>query len=156
MKNLKASLILAVALAVGTGICNTVMAAEAQAPQFKVAVVNVAAVVESSSEVMALRKEQQQKMEELQKWLTTVRADVDKQTTKEGKEALIKKYDAEFVKKQEAIKTNYAKKLQAIDKNISTVIEQERKAKGYDLVLAKGIVLSGGDDITKDVAKKVK
>ena len=90
-------------------------------------------------------------MEELQKWLQTVKADVDKQSTKEGKEKLIKKYDAEFAKKQDAIRTNYAKKLQAIDKSISDVIEQERKAQGYDIVLTKGVVLSGGTDITKDV-----
>jgi len=155
MKNFKA-LVLATTVVIGIGF-TTIALADTQIPStFKVAVVSVPAVVESSSEVMALKKEQQLKMEELQKWLETVKADVDKQSTKEGKEKLIKKYDAEFAKKQATIRDNYTKKLQAIDKSISDVIEQERKAQGYDIVLAKGVVLSGGTDITKDVAKKVK
>ena len=79
---------------------SVVMAAET-VNSYKVAVVDVNAVVSKSAQVQALKKEQQQKMEELQKWLKTVRADVEKQSTKEGKEALIKKYDAEFAKKQE-------------------------------------------------------
>ena len=78
------------------------------------------------------------------------------QKTKEGKETLIKKYDTEFAKKQEAIRADYTKKLQAIDKNISTVIAAEAKAQGFDIVLAKGVVLYGGVDITSAVSKKVK
>ena len=101
-------------------------------------------------------KEQQEKMQELQKWLETVRADVQKQSTKEGKEKLVKKYDAEFAKKQEAIKKNYAGKLQAIDKSISATIAAEAKAKSYNLVLSKGVVLYGGEDITASISKIVK
>lgn len=156
MKNLKSIAVLIAITSAFIGYNNPAIADTQIPATFKVAVVNVPAVIESSSEVMALKKEQQLKLEELQKWLETVKADVDKQSTKEGKAALIKKYDAEFIKKQEAIRSNYAKKLQAIDKNITNVIEQERKAKGYNLVLTKGTVLSGGDDITKDIAKKVK
>jgi len=154
-KSIKKSLVVAAIIFAGLG-ANVVSAQDIQAPAYKVAVVNVAAVIESSSEVMALRKEQQLKLDELKAWLTTAKADVDKQATKEGKEKLIKKYDAEFEKRQIQVRENYAKKLQEIDKHISAVIEQERKAKGYDIVLVKGTVLSGGTDITKDIAKKVK
>ena len=90
------------------------------------------------------------------KWLTVVRADVQKQQTKEGQEKLIKKYDADFAKKQEAIKTDYAKKLQAIDVSISKTIAEQAKAKNYNMIFAKGTVLYGGDDITKDIIKVVK
>ena len=100
-----------------------------------------------------MKKEQQTKMKELQKWLETVRADVQKQSSKDK---LIKKYDAEFAKKQEAIKKNYATKLQAIDKSISETIATEAKAKNYNLVLSKGMVLYGGDDITASISKVVK
>ena len=56
MKNLKTSLILAATLIVGIGFTN-IVSADTQVPSnFKVAVVNVPAVVESSSEVMALKK----------------------------------------------------------------------------------------------------
>lgn len=136
-------------------ISSTVIAAETLT-NCRVAVVDVNAVVGSSSQVQALKKEQQKKLEELQKWLTTVRADVQKQSTAEGKEKLIKKYDADFVKKQEAIKENYATKLKAIDKSISTTIVEQAKALQYDVVLTKGVVLYGGDDITQNIIKVVK
>ena len=92
----------------------------------------------------------------LQKWLNNARTDVAKQSTDENKQKLAKKYDAEFAKKQEAIKKNYATKLQAIDKSITATIAQEAKAQNYNLVLSKGSVLYGGDDITASIAKVVK
>ena len=123
---------------------------------FKVAVVDVGAVVAQSSEVKALKQEQEQKLQELRTWLETVRADVAKQQTKEGKEKLIKKYDADFAKKQESVRKEYAKKLQNIDKNISAIISEEARNQGYNMVFAKGTVLYGGTDITGSIVKRVK
>ena len=48
------------------------------------------------------------------------------------------------------------KKLAEVDKNISAVIAQKAKAASYDMVIAKGVVLYGGSDITAEVAKSVK
>ena len=142
------------AFAIGMGFNNIAMS---DIPaNYKVAVVDVNAVVSKSAQVQALKKEQQTKLQELQKWLETARADVAKQSTQEGKEKLAKKYDAEFAKKQEAIKKNYAAKLQAIDKSITATIAQEAKAQNYNLVLSKGSVLYGGNDITASIAKVVK
>ena len=51
----------------------------------KIAVVDVNRVVSNSSQVMALKKKNRTwKNEELQKWLNTARADVEKQKTQEG------------------------------------------------------------------------
>ena len=121
----------------------------------KIAVVDVNRVVSNSSQVMALKKEQNLKNEELQKWLNTARADVEKQKTQEGKEKLAKKYDSDFQKKQ-AIQKDYTDKLQSIDKDISGVIAKTAKDKGYDVVLAKGVVLYGGEDITNAISKLIK
>ena len=133
------------------GITNAVMA------DTRIAVVDVQAVVASSSQVQALKKEQQTKLQELDKWLKKVKEDVDKQQTKEGKEKLLKKYDGEFLKKQNDIKSNYAKKLQDIDVNITQAIANEAKAKGYNLVLSKqGQVLYSSDDLTANIQKAVK
>ena len=122
-----------------------------------IAVVDIQAVVNKSAQVQALKKEQQTKMQELDKWLKTVQADVDKQQTKEGKEKLLKKYNSDFEKKKANIAKNYQNKLQAIDKSISETITNEAKTKGYDLVITKqGNVLYGGLDITNDLMKVVK
>ena len=121
-----------------------------------VAVVDVNAVVANSVQVQTLKKEQQQKMEELQKWLTTARADVEKQKTKEGKEKLLKKYNEDFAKKQDAIKKNYATKLQAIDQSITKTIATKARLNNYSVVLTKNSVLYGGTDITQEVIKSVK
>lgn len=135
-----------------TGICtnNSVMA------QGKIAVVDVPAVVAKSVQVQSLKKEQQAKLQDLEKWLKVAQADVEKQKTKESKEQLLKKYNAEFAKKKDAIANNYKTKSQAIDKNITDTIVSTAKAKGYDMVISKGVVLYGGDDITAEVQKVVK
>ncbi len=145
-------IVLGLGLVLSLGFNNFAMASEVK----KIAVVDVNKIVASSNQVKALKEEQEKKMQDLQKWLTTVREDVAKQKTKEGKEKLIAKYDETFAKKQEAIKKNYAEKLMAIDKNISGVIAKEAQAQGYDIVLSKGIVLYGGDDITSEIEKHIK
>ena len=122
----------------------------------KIAVVDVQAVVSKSAQVQALKKEQQAKMQDLEKWLKTAQTDVEKQQTKEGKEKLLKKYNAEFAKKKEAIAKDYAARLQAVDKSITETISTTAKTKGYNMVISKGVVVFGGDDITADVQKVVK
>lgn len=122
----------------------------------KIAVIDVQAVVNKSNQVQALKKEQAAKTQELQKWLKVVSADINKQSTEDGKQKLAKKYNSEYAKKQEAILKSYQEKLSVIDKNISATIAQEAKNGGYDMVLAKGVVIYGGDDITETVSKVVK
>lgn len=122
----------------------------------KIAIVDVQAVVAQSQQVKALKKEQQTKIQDLEKWLTTVRADVEKQQTQEGKDKLLKKYNAEFAKKKEVIAKDYASRIQVVEKSISDTIAQQARAKGYDIVIAKGMVLYGGDDITAEINKVVK
>ena len=135
------------ALILGSGIATA---------EQKIAVVDVQAVVSKSAQVQALKKEQQAKITDLEKWLKTAQADVEKQKTQEGKEKLLKKYNAEFAKKKEAIAKDYAARLQAVDKSITDTISTQAKLKGYNMVISKGVVVYGGDDITADVQKVVK
>jgi len=122
----------------------------------KIAIVDVQAVVAQSQQVQALKQEEAKKIQDLEKWLKKVNDDVAKQKTEEGKQKLTKKYNEEFAKKRETIAKDYQAKLQMIDKSISDTIAQQAKAKGYDMVIAKGIVLYGGDDITADIKNVVK
>ena len=66
------------------------------------------------------------------------------------------KYTKELQDKKSKMDADYANKLKAIDASISKKIEEQAVLKGYDVVLSKGIVLYGGQDITNEVIKAVK
>ena len=122
----------------------------------KIATVDVADVVNSSGQVQALKKEQQAKAEEIIKFVEKARKDVASTTDTKKKQALEDKYNKELSNKKQAMDKNYATKLEAIDKSISAQIASQAKLGGYDIVLAKGVVLYGGSDITEAVKKAVK
>lgn len=122
----------------------------------KIAVVDVSSVVNSSSQVQTLKKEQQAKAKDIKKFVEKARKDIAGTTDVNKKQALEDKYNKELNNKRLAIEKDYAKKLEAIDKAISDQIANQAKAGGYDIVLAKGVVLYGGSDITDAVKKVVK
>ena len=124
--------------------------------EYKVAVVDVQKVVSSSKQVNALKAEQRTKIEELTKFINTARAEVGKETDPVKRKALEDKYNKELQTKKDAIDKSYAAKLTSIDNSISTQIATKAKADGYDLVLAKSVILYGGKDITNEIAKVVK
>ena len=122
----------------------------------KIAVVDVQAVVNASSQVLALKKEQEAKGKELIKFVEKARKEVAATTDVKKKQALEDKYNKELAKKKEAMDKNYTTKLTAIDKSISEKIAAQAKDGGFDVVLAKGVVLYGGTDLTEAVKKAVK
>ena len=122
----------------------------------KIAVVDVQAVVNSSSQVAALKKEQETKAKDIVAFIEKARKDVAATKDVKKKQTLEEKYNKELNAKKTAMDKNYATKLEAIDKTISTHIASQAKAGGYDIVLAKGVVLYGGSDITEAVKKAVK
>ena len=122
----------------------------------KIATVDVADVVNSSGQVQALKKEQQAKAKEIMTFVEKARKDVASTTDTKKKQALEDKYNKELSNKKQAMDKNYATELEAIDKSISAQIASQAKLGGYDIVLAKGVVLYGGSDITEAVKKAVK
>ncbi len=123
---------------------------------YKVAVVDVQQIVQSSAQVNALKTEQQKKAEELKAFLTKAQSDIAKESDATKRKALEDKYNAELNTKRDVIEKDYAKKLGDIDKSITAVIANQAKLAKYDLVLAKGIVIYGGTDITATVKTQVK
>ena len=128
----------------------------AQADVKKVAVVDVQKIVNKSAQVQVLKKEQQAKQKEMAQFIKKAGEDIKKQPDEKQRKALAKKYDTELKAKREANAKTYKTKLETADKNITNTIIQQAKAQGYDLVLTKGVVLYGGDDITESILKVVK
>ena len=155
MKNsLKFLTVATVAFVIGLSVNN--YAVSDVPDNFKVAIVDVQKVVANSAQVKALKEEQKTKSQELAKFIETAKTNLDKEKDEKKKKALEEKYNKEFQTKRTAIAKNYETKLLNIDKNITNIIDENAKKNGYNLVLAKGAVLSGGTDITEEISKAVK
>jgi len=126
------------------------------APKSKIAVVDVVALVSKSSEVQALKVEQETKAQELSVWLKNAQSLVNDEKDQAKKEELLKQYSAEFAAKREDIRQQYNQKLQILDKNITQVIVNEAQKRGYQLVMAKAYTLYGATDITEELSKLIK
>ena len=137
-------------LALLLAFCTPVFAVE------KVAVIDVQKVVNKSAQVQALKKEQEAKSKEIRNFIKKANDEIKAQTDEKKKQDLVKKYEKELSAKREANAKVYKTKLEAIDKTISATINNYAKTNGYDLVIVKGAVLYGGDDITQAVSKVVK
>ena len=123
---------------------------------YKVAVVDVQKVVAASPQVKTLRTEREKKVQDLNAFLKTANEAINKEKDATKKKALQEKYTKEYNTKRAAMQKDYASKLSAIDKNITAVITNKAKQDNYNLVLSKGMVLSGGTDITAEIAKLIK
>jgi len=124
--------------------------------KFKVAYVDTNIIFAKSSSLQSLKKEQENKIKELERWLSSVDNEVLRQPDSETRQKLSKQYNDEFEMKKNLIRKEYGKKLKAIDDEISAVIEEKAKEGGYSLVLSKSVVLYGGDDITEQIAALIK
>ena len=121
-----------------------------------IAVVDLQVEVAASVQVKAFKEEQVAKSRELNQWLQKVQAEVKAEEDKTKQEALLKQYNAEFTQKKAEIMQHYQAKLKVVSDNISQTVAEEAEKKGYQLVLAKNLVVCGGVDITEEIAKIVK
>ena len=124
----------------------------------KYAVVDVPQVVAASKQVNTLKNQQNAKIQELTVFVQNAQKQLQAEKNADTRKALEEKLNKELNAKKTAMDKSYAAQLAGIDKNISAVIAQQAKTKGFDLVLAKGVVLysTQGTDITGDVIKAVK
>lgn len=144
------------AIGLGLGVTSNNMAISDIPSNFRVATVDVAKLVSNSQQVKALKEEQQRNMAELERFVKTARADVDKQPDALKKKQLTDRYDRELNAKRKTMQMTYNQKLQKIESSINTVIAQRAKAEGYNLILSKGSVLYGGTDITTTISQFVR
>ena len=123
---------------------------------WKIAVVDVVSIVNGSKDVMTLRQNHAVRSQELSQWLQAAQNEVNSQSDPQTKQGLLQKYNTEFAQRRNAVGQLYQQELMTIDQNISKIIMDEAKKLGYNMVLAKNVVVCGGTDITEDVRKLIK
>ncbi len=121
----------------------------------EVATVDVAKVVNSSPKVQALKKEQEAKAKDLVTFVKKAQKDVANVNDVKKKQDLEMKYNKQYAEKREAIAKDYDSKRQKIEDEISKIIAEQAKAKGYDMVIPKNVALYSTTDITDEVVKAV-
>ena len=134
---------------------NTKTKTSQQSNTNSIAVVDVQAIVNSSAQVKALRETQVSKIKELNLWLQNAQNEVNAEQDKERQQALLQKYNAEFVLKKRDIAVQYQQELKTVGDSITQTVADEAKKKGFSMVIAKNIVIYGGEDITEEIAKIV-
>ncbi len=152
-KTLTAIFIFAFAFGLGFGLNNVAFSSMGN---LKVATVNVPKLLVASKTLKAAQDARDKQTQEMLKWYSTASADIAKQSTAQGKQALVKKYEAQLDVKKKAIKDSYSKKVAEIDAQLNSAITTRAKAMGYDLVFRKESLLFGGTDITTSILPLVK
>ena len=125
-------------------------------PEFRVAVVDIQKIVASSSEIRALKLDQDKQVKNMQATIEKARAEIAKEKDPAKVSALEEKYRNEINRQKLALDTSYNNKLTAIDNKIKTDVVEKARSMNYNMVLPKNTVLFGGDDITEQVSTIIK
>ncbi len=123
---------------------------------YRVAVVDIQALISKSSEVNALKADQQRKIDAMKATVDKAREEISKETDPIKIAQLEEKYRNDINNQKNVLDNEYNIKLKQIDTNIKNLVVAKAKGLQYNVVLPKSIVLFGGDDITNEVAKSVK
>ena len=121
----------------------------------KIAVVNIAKIVEKSEKVKQLREDNNKKLDELENWIEESRLKIQKEKDSAKKEQLIDQYQDIARQKEDIIKQAYYKKMQEINAEISDTIKKIAKNKKYNIILSNSVVMYGGSDITDEVCNNL-
>ncbi|MBD5403257.1 OmpH family outer membrane protein [bacterium] len=125
-------------------------------PRYKVAVVDVPTILSKSSEIQSLKISQDKKMDELNTLISKAQNEIVNEPDRN--KALQKEatYRKEIETKKKVMEEEYNTKIAGITTKIRSLISNEAKKTNYNLVLPTGMVISGGEDITNEIVKKLK
>ena len=112
-------------------------------------------VLSQSKELIAIRKENDQKLHKLSLWLDEVSKEIEAEKNKQKREKLVHQYQDIAREKENLIKEGYARKLEEIDSKMTTLIERVAHKEGCNIVLTNTSVVTGAKDITDDVLKEI-
>ena len=154
MKKILMTMILcSFAFGLGLGMNNFAMSDIAGA---KIAYIDVNKLLASSKVIKAAENTRQKETIDILKWYDAAAAEINSQQSKDARQKLINKYEAELTAKKKVTNDNYARKIKEADNQIDGVITQKAKELGYNLVFRRESLLFGGDDITSYVLPLVK
>lgn len=125
-------------------------------PEYKVAIVDIQKIVSNSSEIKALKTDQEKQVQAIQATIDKARAEISKEKDPAKIAQLEEKYRNEINQQKLALDTSYNSKLTAIDNKIKTAVIEKARSMNYNIVLPKNTVLYGGDDITDQVSTIIK
>ena len=125
-------------------------------PRYKVAVVDVTTILTSSPEIQSLKQSQDKKMEELNTLISKAQNEIVNESDKNKALQMETNYRKEIEQKKLDMDEEYNSKITVINNKIKSMISTEAKKSNYNLVLPTGMVISGGDDITNDIVKRMK
>lgn len=125
-------------------------------PRYKVAVVDVSTILTSSPEIQSLKQSQDKKMEELNTLISKAQNEIVNESDKNKALQMETDYRKEIEQKKLDMDEEYNSKITVINNKIKSMISTEAKKSNYNLVLPTGMVISGGDDITNDIVKRMK
>lgn len=125
-------------------------------PRYKVAVVDVSTILTSSPEIHSLKQSQDKKMEELNTLISKAQNEIVNESDKNKALQMETNYRKEIEQKKLDMDEEYNSKITVINNKIKSMISTEAKKSNYNLVLPTGMVISGGDDITNDIVKRMK
>ena len=125
-------------------------------PKYKVAVVDVPTIMSKSPEVMSLKVSQDKKMEELNTLISKAQNEIVNEPDRNKAIQKEAAYRKQIETKKKVMEDEYNSKITKISLNIRSLISNEAKKTNYNLVLPTGMVISGGEDITEEIVKKMK
>lgn len=125
-------------------------------PKYKVATVNIGELMTQSSQVKALKTSQDKQMKDLDTLITKAQTDIANEPDRNKAVQMELTYRKEIESKKNKMDEEYNKQIVKITSDIKSLISTEAKKENYNLVLPTGMVISGGDDITNEIIKKVK
>ncbi len=153
-KKIFGALIVITAFVAGYSINN--IAVSGTNPDYKVAIVDIQKIVSNSSEIKALKTDQEKQVQAMQATIDKARAEISKEKDPAKIAQLEEKYRNEINQQKLALDTSYNSKLTAIDNKIKTAVIEKARSMNYNIVLPKNTVLYGGDDITDQVSTIIK
>lgn len=153
-KNFLATFIVIAAFIGGYSI-NSIAASHTPS-EYKIAVVDIHQIVSNSSEIKALKLDQEKQMQNMQSTINKARAEISKEKDPQKIAQIEEKYRNEINSQKLALDESYNKKLTAIDDKIKTAVVEKARSMNYNMVLPKNLILFGGDDITDQVATIIK